>query len=81
MKRERIYARAIKTTRLVFIGDGLEGNIEHGGIPALLKKVTRRVLVTCKAYYSSVPVNRKLKTYVNFVDLSGHLHCSAYANS
>ena len=33
------------------------------------EKVTRRVLVTCKAYYSSVPVNVKLKSYVKFENI------------
>ncbi len=67
--------------RGLFYWDGLEGNVEHGGVPALLEKVTRRVLVTCRLYYSSVPVNGKLKSCVNFVDLSDHLCCSSCASS
>jgi hypothetical protein len=51
----------------VLFKEGLEGIVEHGGVPALLKKVTRRVLVTCRLYYSSVSVNGKLKSCVNLL--------------
>jgi hypothetical protein len=63
------YESARKKLRVLF-KEGLEGNVEHGGVPALLRKVTCRTLVTCRVYYSSVTINRELTPYVNFVDLS-----------
>ena len=82
LKLETVYARAQRLGRArACFWDGLEGNTEHGGVPALLKKVTRRELVTCNDYYSSVPVNVKLKVSFNFVDLSDQLLRSSYASS
>ena len=53
-----------------FFGVGLEGIIEHGGIPALLRESHAPGIGHVQAYYSSVPVNEKLKTCVNSIDLS-----------
>jgi hypothetical protein len=53
--------------------DGLEGNVEHGGIPALLRESHAPGIGHVQAYYSSVPVNEKLKACVNFIDLSDQL--------
>ena len=68
----RKYLHAQKTTRLVF-WEKLEGNVEHGGVPALLRESHAPGIGHVQAYYSSVPVNVKLKLCVNFVDLSDHL--------
>ena len=48
-------------------------NNEHGGVPALLNESHAPGIGHVQAYYSSVPVNEKLKTYVNFVELSDQL--------
>ena len=64
-----------------FFGVGLEEIVEHGGIPALLRESHAPGIGHVQAYYSSVPVNEKLKTCVNFVELSDQLQCSFYANS
>jgi hypothetical protein len=53
--------------------DGLERNVEHGGIPALLRESHAPGIGHVQAYYSSVPVNEKLKACVNFIDLSDQL--------
>ena len=56
--------------------------VEHSEVPPV-KKMSRftclacpqpgRVGVTCRAYYSREMVNRKLKRYINFLDLSDEL--------
>jgi hypothetical protein len=53
--------------------DELVENNEHGGVPALLSESHAPGIGHVQAYYSSVPVNEKLKTYVNFVELSDQL--------
>ena len=65
----------------VLFWDGLEGNVEHGGLPALLRESHAPGIGHVQGYYSSVPVNGKLKRYVNFVDLSDHLRCYSYTSS
>jgi hypothetical protein len=64
----------------VLIWKGLEGIIEHGELPALLRKSHAPGIGHVHVYYSSVPVNEKLKTCVNSIDLSDHLQCSSYAS-
>ena len=74
------YMRAHLKLRGIF-GVGLEEIVEHGGIPALLRESHAPGIGHVQAYYSSVPVNEKLKACVNLVDLSNQLLRSSCANS
>ena len=56
-------------------------HVEHGGVPALLRESHAPGIGHVQAYYSSVPVNKKLKACVNFVELSDQLERSSCASS
>ncbi len=62
-----------------FFGEGLEGNVKHGELPALLRESHGPGIGHVQAYYSSVPVNVKLKAHVNFVELSNQWWPSSYS--